>query len=125
MSAVNLDIDAGHLISGVGATASVNSPDLVNADGQGVKVFVNVTNAGTGSITAAIQCKDPGSGVYVTLLTSAAIAANGMTTLTVYPGIVAVTNVSASDVLPRQWRVAITAGNANPMNYTVGASLVQ
>lgn len=125
MSAVNLDLNAGQLLSGVGATTSVNSPDLVNTDGQGVKVFVNVTSAGTGSITVSIQCKDPASGTYVTLLSSAAIVANGMTTLTVYPGIVAVTNVAASDVLPRQWRVSIVANAANPMNYTVGASLVQ
>lgn len=125
MSAVNLDLDAGRVLSGVGATASVNSPDLVNTDAQGVKVFVNVSLIGTGSITVAIQCKDPGSGVYVTLLTSAAIVTTSMNTLTVYPGIVAVTNVAASDVLPRQWRVAVTANNANPVNYTIGASLVQ
>lgn len=124
MSAANRDLNTSELLAGVGATATQNSADLTNADGRGVKVFVNVTSAGTGSITAAVQTKDPASGVYVTLLVSAAITATGMTVLTVYPGLPATANVSANDVLPRQWRVLVTAGNANPMNYTVGATLI-
>jgi hypothetical protein len=124
MSASNRDLTTSELVSGVGATTSQNSPDLTNADARGVKVFVNLTSAGTGSITVAVQAKDPASGAYVTLLASAAIVANGLTLLTVYPGLPATANVSANDVLPRQWRVAVTAGNANPMNYTVGACLI-
>lgn len=124
MSALNRDLTASDLVSGVGATASQNSADQVNTDARGVKVFVNVTNAGTGSITAAVQAKDPASGAYTTLLASAAIVANGATVLTVYPGLPATANVSANDVLPRQWRVSVTANNANPINYTVGAALI-
>lgn len=120
----NLDFNVSELISGVGATASVNSADKVNAYGRGVKVFVNTTAIGTGSITVAIQAKDPGSGTYVTLLASAAIITNVMTVLTVYPGLAATANVSANDLLPRQWRVSVTANNANPANYTVGASVI-
>ena len=124
MSALNRDLNTSDLLSGVGATASQASADQTNADARGVKVFVNVTNAGTGSITAAIQAKDPASGVYTTLLASAAIVANGTSVLTVYPGLPATANVSANDVLPRQWRVAITANNANAASYSVGASLI-
>lgn len=124
MSALNRDLTASDLVFGVGATASQNSPDQNNADARGVKVFVNVTNAGTGSITATIQAKDPASSTYTTLLASAAIVANGITVLTVYPGAAVTANVSASDVLPRQWRIAVTANNANPASYTVGASLI-
>lgn len=124
MSAANRDLTTSEILSGVGATTSQNSADLTNADGRGVKVFVNVTSAGTGSITVAVQAKDPASGTYATLLASAAIVANGLALLTVYPGLPATANVSANDVLPRQWRVAVTANNANPVNYTVGASLI-
>ena len=124
MSAANRDLNTSEILSGVGQTTSQNSADQTNADGRGVKVFVNVTSAGTGSITASVQAKDPASGTYVTLLASAAIVANGLTLLTVYPGLPATANVSANDVLPRQWRVSVTANNANPVNYTVGASLI-
>jgi hypothetical protein len=124
MSAANRDLTTSDLVSGVGATASQNSADQTNTDARGVKVFVNVSNAGTGSITATVQAKDPASGTYTTLLASAAIVANGITVLTVYPGLPATTNVSANDILPRQWRVAVTANNANPISYSVGASLI-
>lgn len=112
------------ILPGVGATASQNSPDLQNPYGRGVKVYINMVSAGTGSVTFTIAAKDPGSGQYVPLLSSAAIVASGLTTLTVYPGIAAVANVSASDVLPRTWRVQAVANNANPTSYFVGASVI-
>lgn len=124
MSAANRDFDTGQLLAGVGATASQNSADLTNADGRGVKVYVNTSLIGTGSITVSIQAKDPASGTYTTLLASAAIVTNVMTVLTVYPGLPVTTNVSANDVLPRQWRVSVVANNANPANYSVGASII-
>lgn len=124
MSAANRDFDTGQLLAGVGATASQNSADLTNADGRGVKVYVNTSLIGTGSITVSIQAKDPASGTYTTLLASAAIVTNTLTVLTVYPGLPVTTNVSANDVLPRQWRVSVVANNANPANYSVGASII-
>ena len=122
--ATNTDLNASALIAGVGATVSVNSPDQVNPYGRGVKVFINTTAIGTGSITVTIQAKDPASGAYTTLLASAAIVTNTTTVLTVYPGAPATANVSANDVLPRQWRIAVTANNANPASYTIGASMI-
>lgn len=124
MSVLNLDKNGSDLVIGVGATASVNSSDQVNAYGRGVKVFVVTSAIGTGSITVTIQAKDPASGAYTTLLASAAITTNTTTVLTVYPGLAATANVSANDILPRQWRIAVTANNANPANYSVGASLI-
>ena len=123
-TASNNDFSAGQVVAGIGATASQNSPDLLNPYGRGVKVVVNTTAIGTGSITVAVQAKDPGSGVYVTLLASAVIITNVVTVLTVYPGIAVTANVSARDVLPRQWRVSVTANNANPANYSVGACVI-
>ena len=120
----NTDLNASALLSGVGATASVTSADQINPYGRGVKVWVNTTGIGTGSITVAIQGKDPGSGAYTTLLASAAITTNTTTVLTVYPGLTASANATANDVLPRQWRIAVTANNANPANYSIGASVI-
>jgi hypothetical protein len=124
MSAVNRDLNISDLLFGVGQTTSQSGADQINIDARGIKVFINVSSAGTGSVTVAIQTKDPASGTYVALLTSAAIVANGMTVLTVYPGLAATANVSANDVLPRQWRISATANNANPVNYTIGACLI-
>jgi hypothetical protein len=120
----NTDLNASQLIAAVGATASQASADQVNAYGRGVKVWVNMTVVGTGSITVTIQGKDPGSGAYTTLLASAAITTNVVGVYTVYPGLPATANVSANDVLPRQWRVSVTANNANPANYSIGASVI-
>lgn len=112
------------VIVGVGSTVTVNSGDLTNPYGRGLKVMVNTTLIGTGSITATIQGKDQASGQYYTILASAAITTNVATLLSVYPGLTAVANVSANDVLPRTYRILVTAGNANPANYTVGASVI-
>jgi hypothetical protein len=48
------------------------------------------------------------NGVAYTILTSAALSAAAVTILTVYPGLTAVTNVTATDVLPANWLVTIT-----------------
>ena len=123
-TATNNDFTAGQVLQQNGATASVNSPDLLNPYGRGLLVFINMIAAGTGSVTFTIQGKDPGSGTYYTILATAAIVANGFTVLRVYPGLTAVANATVSDVLPRQFRVIATANNANPTNYTVGACVI-
>ena len=46
----------------VGVTTTQTSPDFKNFDCRGVKFVLNVTNAGTGSITLTIQGKDAVSG---------------------------------------------------------------
>lgn len=116
--------DIGAVLTGTAATASQNTPDFVGGAQRGVKVVFDVTNAGTGSVTLTIQGKDPASGKYYTLLAGVAVVANGTAVYTVYPGITAAANVSASDVLPKVWRILVTANNANPVTYTVGACLV-
>lgn len=40
---------------------------------------------------------------------------------TVHPGVAVVANVTASEVLSELWRIVVTANNANPTSYTVGA----
>ena len=115
--------DLPGLIVGVGATTTQNGFDQINSYGRGVKVFVNTTAIGTGSITVTIQGKDP-AGSYFTILASAPIITNVFTVLTVYPGLVAAVMLTVNDVLPRQWRIIVTANNANPASYTVSASVI-
>jgi hypothetical protein len=115
-------IGDGALNIPAGATTTQTGPDMTSPAARGLKVIVNVTNAGTGSITVTIQGKDKGSGSYYPILTSAAIVANGQTVLSVYPGAAVTANVSANDALPATWRVLVTANNANAITYTVGFS---
>jgi hypothetical protein len=105
-----------------GATTTQTSPDLANPAARGVKVVVVTTAIGTGSITLTIQGKDIASGTDYTLLAGVAINTNTTNIYTVYPGLTAAANVTATDVLPQLWRLLVTANNANAATYTVGFS---
>lgn len=105
------------------STATTQTADLDNNLGaRGVTVYVKTTAIGTGSVTVTIQGKDKASGDYYTLLAGVAIVTNTTNRYTVYPGLTAAANVTASDVLPDVWRILVTANNANPVTATVGWS---
>lgn len=109
-----------------GATATQTSADFANPNARGVKVVLDVTvNAGgAGSVTVTIQGKDKASGKYFTLLAGAAVVTVVTNVYTVFPGAPVAANVSANDQLPEVWRIVVTANNANPVTYTVGAALL-
>lgn len=106
-------------------TATVNSSDFKNYNARGAHFIVDVTAiTATPSITVKIQGKDPGNGNYYDLLVSSAITAVGVTVLKVYPGITAVANLAANDVLPWDWRVRVEHADTDSITYSVGANLV-
>jgi hypothetical protein len=115
--------DGVFLASGARTTTQTQA-DQVNANKKGIRVVVDMTVVGTGSITVAIQAKDPASAKYVTMLTSAAIVTNVTNTYLVYPGAANTANVSANDRLPRTWRILVTHNNANSATYSVGYQLL-
>lgn len=125
--------DMGLLINAVAATTSQNTPDFFAQHFKGITVILNVTNAGTGSIFVSVQGKDSVSNNYWNLIAGSAvnnITTNGTYVYTLYPGInqalPAGTNQAlsqASTILPAQFRILVTANNANPMTYTVSAVL--
>ena len=123
-TALNGNTDTGALISVSAATTTQTTADQVNAGGRGVKVVLNTTVIGTGSVTLTIQGKDTASGQYYTILAGAAVITNVTNVYTVYPGLTAATNVTASDVLPRTWRLVVTANNVNAATYTAGACVL-
>ncbi len=118
-----VDAGGGNGLTLQASTAQTTTQTLPDQTGtqKGAIVFVNVTSAGSGSITPKIEGKDPVSGTYYTVLTGTAIVANGMQVLRVYPGLPATANVSANDVLPGTFRVTVTANNANSVTYSVAA----
>lgn len=105
-------------------TTTQTSADMTNYNHRGIIVVLDVTVPGTGSITLEIDAKDPVSGKYYAVLAGAAVTTTITNVYRVYPGLTAVANATASDVLPRTWRVKVTANNANSVTYSVGAMLI-
>jgi len=113
------------VLASAARTTTTNSADQTNYNARGVHVLLNVTVVpGVDTVTLSIQGKDPVSAVYYTLLTGLAVVGAGMNVYKVFPGITAVANGTASDVLPRTWRVAVTHSAATSFTYSVGAALV-
>lgn len=118
------NLDNVSLIAASGVTTTQTGADQTNYNARGLHVVLDMTTVGTGSVTLEIDGKDPVSGKYYAILTGAAVTTNSTNVYKVYPGITAAANVSASDILPRTWRVKVTANNANATTYTVAAMLV-
>lgn len=113
------------VLASAARTATVQSADLTNYNGKGLHLVIDVTAVtATPSITCEIEGKDALSGKYYDVLVGAAITATGTTVLKVYPGITASANASASDMLPRTFRVNCVHADADSITYSVGASLV-
>ncbi len=114
------------LLASAARTTTQTSADQINYQGVSAMVIVvNVTSAGTGSITVSIDGKDAVSSSYYNILTGAAITTNSTNVYRVGPHITAVTNSIALDYVPRTFRIVITANNANSVTYSVGYSLVR
>ncbi len=113
------------LFASAARTATADSPDQQNIEARGLHVIIDVTlDPALASITPHIQGKDLVSGEYYDLLVGVAIAATGMTVLKVYPGITVAANVSASDILPKTWRVRMVHADGDSITYSIGANLV-
>jgi hypothetical protein len=92
-----------------------------NTNGHWLHVLLNVTSAGTGSITLAINGVDPASGATYPLLTGTAVTTNGMNVYRVGPALTPSANSVANDYLPRTVQITVTHNNANSITYSVGA----
>lgn len=118
------NLDNISLVASASYTTTQTGTDQTNYNHRGLIVTLDMTTVGTGSVTLEIDMKDPVSGKYVALLTGSAVTTNVTNIYTVYPGNTVSANVSVSTILPRTWRVKVTANNANAATYSVGASLV-
>jgi hypothetical protein len=117
---------ASPLLTAIVASAGplIVSEDVFNLNAKGVEVNMNLTALTAGTIQVSIQGKDEQTGLYYTILASAAVAAPGVTNLIVYPGIAVVANASASRPMPPVWRIRvdIAGGNATA-TFTVNSLL--
>jgi hypothetical protein len=112
------------LLASAARTTATQSADQTNFNARGLHVIIDCT-AWAGNFTPSIQGKDPVSGNYYDILVGNAITAIGTTVLKIYPGIGAIPYGSASDILPRTWRVSIAVAGASSNTYSVGAALVR
>lgn len=106
-------------------TATPTAPEIDTAYARGMHVVIDVTAvSATPSVTPSIEGYDTLSDTWYTLLTGSAITATGTTVLKIYPGIAAVANAAASDVIPSRCRVSMTHADADSITYTVAAHLM-
>lgn len=118
------NLDNISILASGARTTTQTSADQTNYNHRGIIAVLDVTSAGTGSITLEIDAKDPVSGKYYAVLTGAAVTSNSTNIYRVYPGLTAVANATVSDILPRTWRTKVTANNSNSVTYSVGCMLV-
>ena len=106
----------GTQITHTAAAAGVNGSSVTDRDRVGVLIGINITviTGAAPTLTVILEGLDDASGVFYPILTSAALAATGLTVLTVLPGITVTANVSASAPVPITWRVRTVIGGATP-----------
>jgi hypothetical protein len=107
----------GTLVTHTAASAGANSPVFTTYQGAGILVFINVTGITGTSPTLTVTLKglidEAGTNSY-TILASAAITANGLTVLRVYPGLTAAANLVANDVMPGFCQISTAIGGTTP-----------
>lgn len=110
------------------ASATVTSADITNYNFSGAVFFLDITSvpaSGSATVSLSIQGKDPTSGKYTTLFTSAQVSA-GTTAVMLHPGISASAN-GMSLILPRTFRVQsnVSAGaTSKDVVFSVGMSFI-
>jgi hypothetical protein len=111
------------LLVSAARTATTTVADQVNLGHNGLHLVISLTVlAAAETVTPKIQGKDS-LGNYYDILVGSAISSTGITVLKVYPGIAAVANGSASDVLPPVWRVVLTHSSTGAHTYSVALNL--
>lgn len=112
-------------IAATASTTDQTSADFVNLTGKGLRVVLDMTSAGTGSVVLHIKGKDVASGKYQDLLVGANVTSNSTNVYVLYPGLTPSANAIVSDVLPHTFQIFVHANNANPTTFTVGCSILQ
>lgn len=118
------DVSEKTLLASAARTTTQTGDDMESRGYTTVYVVLDMTSAGTGSVTLSIEGKDQTSGKYYTLLAGSAVTSNSTNLYTVGPEIVASANAAASYYLPKIFRIKVTANNSNSATYSVGYTLM-
>lgn len=113
------------VLASASRSATLNSADFINYNALGVHIAFDLTVVpGGDTVTPILQAKDPVSGKYYDLLVGPALIAAGLVILKLYPGITPSALATASDILPRIWRVRVEHSAASAFTYSIGANVV-
>lgn len=113
------------LYASAARTATPTAVTVRTDRARGCVIVVDATAAtATPGVTVKVEGVCPTSGQVYTILASAAITAISVTTLTIYPGITAAANVSASAVLPQTIKVTFTHVDADSITYSASLVLI-
>ncbi len=104
---------------------TVNSQTMANTGWKGGHFAINVSAYTSGNYTPHIQGQDPVSGTWYDLLVGSAISSAGITILKIYPGIAALSNGAANDIVPISWRVQLAGASTPSMTLSVGYNFVE
>jgi hypothetical protein len=118
------------LLASGGRTATTNSADQINYNGRSVIIYLDITTPGTGTgITVFIQGKNLSSGKYFNLNAGVAQTSGkaafivGLVGAAIGGG-TGIAQISTG-VLPRVWRVSVTASSdSSAYTYSVDASVL-
>lgn len=107
------------------AFVDVETTDQNNWAYSGLILDIDITGTFTGtSLTFTIEGKDPGSGTYYDILTTAALTGIGHTNLVIHPAVAVVANATASTCLPQTWRVSTTETDMTAITFALSSTLV-
>lgn len=121
---VPANVDLGALITNTAqAAATVSSPDQLGGDVTTVLCTFNQTANTAGNTLFKVEGKDAASGLYYTLIQSAAIttANNTPSTIAVGAGVATTANLGAGTPVPGTWRVTEVASGTSTTG-TVGCN---
>lgn len=105
-------------------TVATVTPPLPGAGQDTLKVIVSVTAVtGAPSLTVTLQGLNPISGLWHTVLTSAAISTVTENVLQVGPELIDAANLKANACVPFTWRVSVAVGTADSVTYSIYAEL--
>ena len=107
-------------------TSTAQSSDIVNYNGRGMLVVINVTAAsGTGGLVLRLAVKDPASGNYIYFNSApTAVTATGSYAYIFYPGNNTGGTQSWGTAIPRTFALVVGHNDASNYTYSVGYSLI-
>lgn len=107
------------------AVATYNSPEYVNPGAEGLRIFVNATISGGGTLDLKVQNFDPASQTWMDVPGASAtqITATGTAVITLFPGNTGDLEADDNNIatpLGMRWRISVTIGTATT-TFSVGA----
>lgn len=109
-------------------TVTYTTEPLTNYEYRGIRLFLNITTAASGTLDIKLQelVIFAGSATWLDI-TGAAFAqksGTGADDLVIYPGITATANRRVNDVLPKTWRVVSTLASTPSFTYSLGGCYI-